>query len=209
MHAAYHRGPATSAASSVRYSVPATLPHHLRGYCLHAPPPLWLAPRKQPPPTTAPRASRPSRRQCPCKAGVRKLPLTQLAAFVVCGVRLSHSDVSSSIGARLGASDAAPAAPIKLPARHRRPSARPSQTPPPATAPRATATAHKLQNHQRVAGVRKLPLTARLRPMQAAYHRGIAKSAASSIRDSVPATLPHHLRGYCLHAPPPLGSPLA
>jgi hypothetical protein len=41
------------------------------------------------------------------------------------------------------------------------------------------------------------------------YHLGPATSTASSFRDSVPATLPHHLRSNCLHIPPPLGSPLA
>jgi hypothetical protein len=40
MHAAYHRGPATSAASSFRGSVPATLPQLLRCDCLQALPPL-------------------------------------------------------------------------------------------------------------------------------------------------------------------------
>jgi hypothetical protein len=44
---------------------------------------------------------------------------------------------------------------------------------------------------------------------QRAYFGGSAASAASSIRDSVPATLPHHPRSHCLHASPPLGSPLA
>ncbi len=44
--------------------------------------------------------------------------------------------------------------------------------------------------------------------MHAAYHRETATSAAASLRDSVPATLPHHLRSNCLHALPPLGSPL-
>ncbi len=42
-----------------------------------------------------------------------------------------------------------------------------------------------------------------------AYHRAPATSAASSFRDSVPATLPHLLGSHCLHTPPPLGPPLA
>jgi hypothetical protein len=43
--------------------------------------------------------------------------------------------------------------------------------------------------------------------MRAAYNQGPATSAASSARDSVPATLPHCLRYYCLHEPPPLANP--
>jgi hypothetical protein len=50
------------------------------------------------------------------------------------------------------------------------------------------------QRHQRIAGVRKHQLTAQLPPMHAAYHRGSATSAVPSFRDSVPATLPQHLR---------------
>jgi len=46
-------------------------------------------------------------------------------------------------------------------------------------------------------------------PMHAAYCGGPATSAASSFRDSGPATLSQHLRSNCLHAPPPLGSLLA
>jgi hypothetical protein len=41
----------------------------------------------------------------------------------------------------------------------RRPSARPSQAPPPATAPRTTAPAHSTHHHQRIAGIRKHPRT--------------------------------------------------
>ena len=37
----------------------------------------------------------------------------------------------------------------------------------------------------------------------------MCSSDLSNLRDSVPATLPQLLRYYCLHAPPPLGSPLA
>ena len=45
---------------------------------------------------------------------------------------------------------------------HRRPSARASQTPPPAPAPRTTASAHSTQHHPCTAGIRKHPLTAQL-----------------------------------------------
>jgi hypothetical protein len=83
MHAAYHRGPATSAASSLRDSVPATLPQLLGSSCLHAPPPLGAHLAKPPPPAPAPRVSTQARntQHHPCIAGVRKHPLTaQLAA---------------------------------------------------------------------------------------------------------------------------------
>jgi hypothetical protein len=120
-------------------------------------------------------------------------------------IPLRHSDVSCVILPRLGASDAAPAARIPLPAR----TAAPRKPHPPAIAPRSTALANSTQHHQRIASVRKQPLTAKLPQMHAAYHGGPATSAASSFRDSVPATLPQLLRCHCLHAPPPLGPPLA
>jgi hypothetical protein len=116
-------------------------------------------------------------------------------------VPLRSSNVSCVIFSRLGASDAAPAALIRLPARTAAPSARRSQAPRPATAPCATASARNTHHHQRIAGVRKL--TAQLPTMHAAHRRSAATSAASSCRDSVPARLPPHLRSRCLHAPPP------
>jgi mRNA-degrading endonuclease toxin of MazEF toxin-antitoxin module len=122
VHAAYRRAPASSAASSFRDSVPATLPHHLRFGCLHAPPPPRLA---------------------PCKPHHPLQPCAQ------------------------------------------------------------TAPAHSMQHHPRTAGVRSHPLTAQLPPMHAAYYRGEAASAASSWRDSVPATLPQLLRSNFLHETPP------
>ena len=120
VHAAYQKGPATSAASSFRGSVPATLPQLVRCNFLHAPPTLG-SPLGKPPPSA----------------------------------RASHP----------------------------------------------TASAYSTQQHPCTAGGRKHPLTAQLPPMHAAYRRGPATSAASSFRDSVPATLPHHLRSHFLHAP--------
>jgi len=53
---------------------------------------------------------------------------------------------------------------------HHRPSARHSQSPPPTTAPHATAPTHNLQRHHPcTAGVHKLPLTAQPPPMYGAY----------------------------------------
>jgi hypothetical protein len=68
-----------------------------------------------------------------------------------------------------------------------------AEPPPPAPAPRTTALARRTQHHPRTAGGRKHPLTAPLLPMHAAYHRGLATSAAASSGDSVPATLPQLL----------------
>ncbi len=48
---------------------------------------------------------------------------------------------------------------------HRRPSARPAQAPPPATAYRPAALAHSTQHHDDIAGARKHPLTAQAQPM--------------------------------------------
>jgi hypothetical protein len=94
---------------------------------------------------------------------------------------------------------------------HRRPSARLSQKPHHPLQPRAQppqpTTRHIIPALPALA---KHPLLAQLPPMHAAYHGGSATSAASSFRDSVPATLPQLLRCNCLHTPrPPLGSPLA
>jgi hypothetical protein len=79
----------------------------------------------------------------------------------------------------------------------------------PTTAPRTTTPARNTQHHNRIAGGRMHPLTAQAQPMHAAYFRGPARSAASSIRETVQAMLPHHPRSHCLHTPPPLGTPLA
>jgi hypothetical protein len=227
MHAAYHRGPASSATPSSRESVPATLPQ-LRGfYCLNTPPPLGPPTSQTPPHATAPRATAPARnarpanargvpprprnvscvihtrlgasdaipssptslparpaanrlaprnthhplqpraqlpnRQIhPCTNGGRKNPPTQQPRSPM---RISapyrFSDVSCVIIKRLGASDAAPSSPIRLPARTAAPRPAPSQSPLPATALHATAPAHSTQ-HLRTAGVRMHPLTAQL-----------------------------------------------
>jgi hypothetical protein len=115
VHAAYFLGPATSAASSARDSVPATLPHHLRFDCLHAPPPPRLAPRKQHHPlqpcaqTTAAR----SMQHHPCRAGRRSQPPAHSAAAADArSVQRRFRNVSCAILPRLGASDAAPSSPI-------------------------------------------------------------------------------------------------
>ncbi len=156
----------TSAASSLRGSVPATLPHHLRFHCLHAPPPLGPPLARTPTtPATAPRAHAPARntQHHPRTAGVRKHPLTAQAAADACSIPLSPSDVSCVIPPRLGASDAAPSARISLSARTAAPRPAPCQNPTtPATAPCTSATARNTQHHQRIAGVRKHPLTAQL-----------------------------------------------
>jgi hypothetical protein len=110
------------------------------------------------------------------------------------------SDVSCVILTRLGASDAAPSRPIPFSARSATPRlAQARQTPPPTTAPHATAPACSTQHHPCTAGVRMHPLTAQLPPINAAYHRGPATSAAPNLRGSVPATLPQLLRSHCLH----------
>jgi hypothetical protein len=115
-----------SAASSLRGSVPATLPHHLRSDCLHAPPPL-------------------------------------------------------------GSPLAKPPRPLQ---RHTQP-------------PQPTAR-NIIHARPAIASTRS---QGSCPPMHAAYHRGSATSAASSLRDSVPATPPQLLRCHCLHTLPPLGSP--
>jgi hypothetical protein len=116
-------------------------------------------------------------------------PAHSAAAPNACSVPFRSSDVSCVTLPRLGASDAAPSSPIALSARTA-PRLAPRQAPPPATAPRPTAPAHSTQHHQSTAGVRKHSFAAQLPPMQEAYHRGPASSAASSFRDSVRATLP-------------------
>jgi hypothetical protein len=155
-----------SAASSIRDSVPATLPHHLRSNCLHATAAPRLAPRKPHHPLQ-PRAQPPSAHSTHHQriAGVCKHPRTAQLPPMARGVPPMFSVVSCAILPRLGASDTAPSALISLSARPRRPSARPSQAPPPATAPRQTASNYSTHHHQRIAGGRKHPRTAQLPPM--------------------------------------------
>jgi hypothetical protein len=95
-------------------------------------------------------------------AGVRKHPLTAQLATDARSIPLRHSEVSCVILRRLGASNAASAARISLPARPAASRLAPHKPPPSATALRAPASAHSTQHHQRIAGVRKHPLTAQL-----------------------------------------------
>ncbi len=191
--------------------MPATLPHHLRSDCLHAPPPLG-SPRAKPPPlATAPHetATAHNTQHHPRTAGVCKHPLTaQLPPMHAAYHRGTATSAASSLR------DSVPATlphHLRCNSLHAPPPLGPplAKPPTPATAPRAHAPAHSTQHHPCTAGVRKHPLTVQLPQMHAAYHGGPATSAASSLRDSVPATLPHHLGCKSLHAPPPLGPPLA
>ena len=113
MHAAYHRGPATSASSSLRGSVPATLLHLLGSDWLHAPPPTRLAPGKPSPSATAPRptASARSTQHHPMHSRRSQAPTHIAAAADACSIPPRSSDVSCVIRKRHGASDAAPASP--------------------------------------------------------------------------------------------------
>jgi hypothetical protein len=165
-----------------------------------------LAPRKTPPPATAPRATAPAHsmqhQQRICRRS--QAPAHSAAALDTRSVPPRFSDVSCVILPRLGASDAAPAELIALPALTTAPGLAPSQNPTTRSHP-PQPTACNMSSA--FAGVRKHPLPAQLPSIHAAYHGGSATSAASFVRDSVPATLPHHLRSYCLPAPPPLGPP--
>jgi hypothetical protein len=105
-------------------------PQLLRSHCLHAPPPLGSPPRKPPPPAIAPRTPAPAHitQHHQRIAGVRKHPLTAQLAADARSVQLRLSADSCAICARLGASDAAPASPIRLTARSAAPRLAPSQT---------------------------------------------------------------------------------
>jgi hypothetical protein len=80
---------------------------------------------------------------------------------------------------------------------HRRPSARPSPSPATRYSP-----AHDRRSPKHATSSTHLPAFASTHSQRscpsihAAYRRGPATSAASSFRDSVPATLPHHLRSH-------------
>jgi hypothetical protein len=126
------------------------------------------------PPAAAQRANRPSPQHATSSAHSRRSqpPAHSAAAADASSVRKRFSIVSRVILPRLGASDAAPAASMSLPARNAAPSARPFASPPnPSTipAPRTTARACNVQHHQGMAGVRSHPLTMQLQPMHAAY----------------------------------------
>jgi hypothetical protein len=108
-------------------------------------------------------------------------------------VPLRSSDVSCAISARLGASDAAPAPPISLPACTAAPRLAPRKPHRPLQ-PRAQLPQPATRNSiSAQPAVRKYPLTAAAAD-PATYQGGTATSAAPSLRDSVQATLPHHLR---------------
>jgi hypothetical protein len=113
------------------------------------------------------------------------------------------------VAGTLDLNDAAPLSPIRLPARTAAPRLAPRKPRHPlqpiAQPPRPTARSI----------ITTLPALASTRSQHkpsrwhAAYFRGPATSAASSLRDSVQATLPQLHRAHCLHTPPCLGSPLA
>ncbi len=175
---------------------------------INAPP---LAPRK--PPTTRYSVVRHHlirSKHYPCLAGVRKHPPTAQLPPMSRSIPLNSSDVSCAILPRLGPSDAAPAALIRLSARTTAPRLAPRRPHHPLQPRAQPPRAQNTQHHPCTAGVHKHPLTAQAQPI--AYSGGSARSAASSLRDSVQATLPQLLRSDCLHAsaaPPPLGSPVA
>jgi hypothetical protein len=205
MHAAYSRGPATSAASSSRDSAPATLHQLLGSECLQAPPPLGPALAEPPPPATAPRAtaSAHSMHHHPCTAGVRKHPLTaplpsrctQRTAEVQ-RRQLRHPQKTLC-------QQRCPSCFDPIACTYRRPSARtaaprqtPRQIPPslqlrtrPALPQHATSSMHGRRSQAPTH-------SAAAQPMHAAYSRGPATSAASSLRDSVPAMLHQLLRSH-------------
>ncbi len=173
-------------------------PQLLRGHCLHAPPPLAkplanphrpLQLRAHPPP-----AGNTHHHQR--MAGVCKHPLTAQLPADARSVPTTSSDVSFAIIARLGASDAAPSSPILLSARIAAPRQTPRQIPTHPLQPRAQPpqpTARNIIHAQ--SALANTSSHCSCPPMHAAYHRGSATSAASSLRDSVPATL-LHLLGY-------------
>jgi hypothetical protein len=117
---------------------------------------------KPPPPATAQPATRPSPQHATSSTHCRlwQAPAHSAAAADARSVQKRSSDVSCAICARLGASDAAPASPMALPAHIADPRLAPRKSPPPAPALRPTAPAHNTQHHPRTAGGRRHPLTA-------------------------------------------------
>ncbi len=119
MHAAYGRGPATSAASCFRDSVPATPPHHLGSRFLHAPP-LLDSPLQQLNIRYSPALHQGGLQHAtssPAHCRRSQAPAHSAAAADVRSVPLRSSDVSCVNLERLGDSDAAPSSPIRLTAR--------------------------------------------------------------------------------------------
>ena len=173
--------------------MPATLPQLLRSHCLHMHrrpsarpsqnPTIHYSPTHiRPPSPQHPASSAHSRRsQAPAHSAAARR-CTQRTAEVQ-RRQLRHPQETRC-------QRRCPSCSNVIDCTHRRPSARPSQTPPPATAPRATAPANNTRHHHRIAGGCNHPPTAQAQPMHAAYHGGPATSAAPSSRDSVPATLP-------------------
>jgi hypothetical protein len=203
MHAAYQRGPATSAASSSKDSVPTTLPQLLRSSCLHAPPPLGsplasphhpLPPRAQPPQpaTRSIIRTRPAFASTPSHRSCRRC--TQLTSEAQ-RRQLRHPSETRCKRRCPSCSDV-------IACTHHHPSQTSTHPLQPRAQPPQPETRHFISAFK-VAGVCKHPLTAQAWSTHAAYHRGSATSAASSVRGSVPATLPQLLRCDCLHAPPP------
>ena len=165
-----------SAAPSFGGSVPATLPHHLRCRCLHAPPPLGSTLAWPPPPATAPRTTAPAHNTQHHQriAGLCKHPLTAPAAADARSVPPRYSDVSCVIIKRLGASDAAPAASMKLPARTAAPRLAPRKPHHPLrTAPYSPVRNRRSPQTHHInpctAGGCKHPPAAQALPMHAAY----------------------------------------
>ena len=105
MHAAYRRGPASSAAPSWRDSVPATPPHHLGSRFLHAPP-LLDSPLQQLNIRYSPALHQGGLQHAtssPAHCRRSQAPAHSAAAADVRSVPLRSSDVSCVIPPRLGA----------------------------------------------------------------------------------------------------------
>ncbi len=206
---AYHGGPVTSAASSFRDSVPATLPHLLRSDCLQAPthlgPPLASPSSRYSPvcnrfsqqPATISMHSR--RSQAPAHSAAHADAHKRTAE--VQRRQLRHPSETRCQRRCPSCSD-----PNFCTHRRRRLAPRkPQHSLQPRAQPLQPATRNNIYAKSAFASTRSQHSCRRC----TAYHRGSATSAASCIRDSVPATLCHHLRHHRLHTPPPLGSPLA
>jgi hypothetical protein len=138
--------------------VPATLPHHLLAHCLHAPPPLG-SPLASPTTRYSPAHNRRSPQHATSSAHCRRFASTRSQrscprctqrTVKVQGRQLRHPSETRCQRRCPSCSDL-------IACTHRRPSARPSQIPPPDPAPRATAPAHSTQHHQRVAGGSQAP----------------------------------------------------
>jgi hypothetical protein len=133
MHAAYHRGSATSAASSLRDSVPATLPQLLRCKCLHAPAAPRPAPCRTPTTRYSPARNRPSPHAASSTHSRRSQAIAHSAAARRCTQRTT--EVQRRQLRHLSEARCQRRCPIiseVIVCTHRCPSARPSPEPPPA-----------------------------------------------------------------------------